>query len=120
MSLIPQIVDHVSIPVVAAGGVMDGRGILASQILGAQGVQMGTAFLTTEESGANQLVKQAVLHSKETDTIVTDVFSGKSARGINNEFVETMKQYEGNIPPYPVQNQLTNSIRKTAAFHRAS
>lgn len=115
MSLIPQIVDHVSIPVVAAGGVMDGRGILASQILGAQGVQMGTAFLTTEESGANQLVKQAVLHSKETDTIVTDVFSGKSARGINNEFVETMKQYEGNIPPYPVQNQLTNSIRKTAA-----
>lgn len=95
MSLIPQIVDHVSIPVVAAGGVMDGRGILASQILGAQGVQMGTAFLTTEESGANQLVKQAVLHSKETDTIVTDVFSGKSARGINNEFVETMKQYEG-------------------------
>ena len=79
MSLIPQIVDHVSIPVVAAGGVMDGRGILASQILGAQGVQMGT-FLTTEESGANQLVKQAVLHSKETDTIVTDVFSGKSAR----------------------------------------
>lgn len=60
MSLIPQIVDHVSIPVVAAGGVMDGRGILASQILGAQGVQMGTAFLTTEESGANQLVKQAV------------------------------------------------------------
>ena len=79
MSLIPQIVDHVSIPVVA-GGVMDGRGILASQILGAQGVQMGTAFLTTEESGANQLVKQAVLHSKETDTIVTDVFSGKSTR----------------------------------------
>ena len=53
MSLIPQIVDHVSIPVVAAGGVMDGRGILASQILGAQGVQMGTAFLTTEVAQIN-------------------------------------------------------------------
>lgn len=117
MSLVPQIVDQVSIPVIAAGGIMDGRGILASQILGAQGVQMGTAFLTTEESGANDLVKHAVLHSKETDTVVTDVFSGKFARGINNEFVETMSKYEGEIPPYPIQNQLTNSIRKTAASH---
>ena len=115
MSLIPQIVDQVTIPVVAAGGIMDGRGVLASQILGAQGVQMGTAFLTTVESGANDLVKQAVLHSKETDTIVTDVFSGKFARGIHNEFVEKLSQYVGVLPPYPVQNQLTNAIRKTAA-----
>ena len=115
MSLIPQIVDQVTIPVVAAGGIMDGRGVLASQVLGAQGVQMGTAFLTTVESGANDLVKQAVLHSKETDTVVTDVFSGKFARGIHNEFVEKLSQYVGVLPPYPVQNQLTNAIRKTAA-----
>ena len=63
MSLIPQIVDHVSIPV-GCRWCYGWSWILASQILGAQGVQMGTAFLTTEESGANQLVKQAVLHSK--------------------------------------------------------
>ncbi|MCJ1662577.1 nitronate monooxygenase [Staphylococcus sp. NRL 16/872] len=115
MSLVPQMVDSISIPVVAAGGIMDGRGIVASLVLGAQGVQMGTAFLTAEESGANDVVKQTILNSKETDTVVTNVFSGKSARGINNEFVEAMMKYEGDIPPYPVQNQLTNTIRKTAA-----
>ncbi|MBI5971881.1 NAD(P)H-dependent flavin oxidoreductase [Staphylococcus caledonicus] len=115
MSLVPQVTEHVSIPVIAAGGIMDSRGILASLILGAQGVQMGTAFLTTEESGANEVVKHGILNSKETDTRVTDVFSGKLARGINNEFAESLAKYDGEIPPYPVQNQLTNTIRKTAA-----
>ena len=57
MSLVPQVVDHVSIPVVAAGGIMDERGLLASIMLGAQGAQMGTAFLTSNESGANDLLK---------------------------------------------------------------
>lgn len=115
MSLIPQIADNISIPIVAAGGIMDGRGILASMVLGAQGVQMGTAFLTSKESGANELVKQTILKSKETDTIITDVFSGKHARGINNQFVQAMINYDGDISPYPVQNQLTQAIRKQAA-----
>ena len=115
MSLIPQMADNVSIPVVAAGGIMDGRGILASMVLGAQGVQMGTAFLTSKESGANELVKQTIINSKETDTIITDVFSGKYARGISNQFVQAMINYDGDIPPYPIQNQLTQSIRKQAA-----
>ncbi len=114
MSLVPQVVDHVSIPVVAAGGIMDERGLLASIMLGAQGAQMGTAFLTSNESGANDLLKEAILISKETDTIVTNVFSGKNARGINNQFVKEMSQYQGEIPEYPIQNQLTNQIRKTA------
>ncbi|GGG88688.1 nitronate monooxygenase [Staphylococcus pragensis] len=115
MSLVPQMVGHVSIPVVAAGGIMDGRGIVASLVLGAQGVQMGTAFLTAKESGANQVVKQTILNSIETDTVVTNVFSGKFARGVNNDFVKEMSQYDGDILPYPVQNQLTNAIRKHAA-----
>lgn len=115
MSLVPQMVDHVSIPVVAAGGIMDGRGIVASLVLGAQGVQMGTAFLTAKESGANNIVKQTILNSVETDTVVTNVFSGKFARGVNNDFVKEMNRYDGEILPYPVQNQLTNSIRKSAA-----
>ena len=60
MSLVPQIVDAVNIPVVAAGGIMDGRGLLASMMLGAQGVQMGTAFLISDESAANELLKNAI------------------------------------------------------------
>ena len=113
MSLVPQVVDAVSLPVVAAGGIMDGRGLLASMMLGAQGVQMGTAFLITDES-ANDLLKNAILNSKETDTVVTKVFSGKYARGIHNAFIDEMNQYDGEIPDYPIQNQLTNSIRKAA------
>ncbi|MCU7258575.1 nitronate monooxygenase family protein, partial [Pseudomonas aeruginosa] len=114
MSLVPQVVDHVSIPVVAAGGIMDERGLLASLMLGAQGVQMGTAFLTSHESGANELLKDTILKSKETDTVVTNVFSGKNARGINNQFVKEMSEYQGVIPDYPIQNQLTTQIRKAA------
>ena len=64
MALIPQVVDNVSIPVVAAGGIMDGRGIVASLALGASGVQLGTAFLTCIESGASDLHKEAILRSK--------------------------------------------------------
>ena len=104
-----------SIPVVAAGGIMDGRGLVASIILGAEGIQMGTAFLTSEESGASQLYKNAIQHSKETDTVVTNVFTGKPARGIDNEFIHKMNEYNDDIPDYPIQNQLTSAIRKEAA-----
>lgn len=114
MSLVPQIVDNTSLPVVAAGGIMDGRGLIASIALGAQGVQMGTAFLTTLESGANNVLRNAILNSKETDTVVTPVFSGKPARGIDNTFIHEMDKYDDTIPSYPIQNQLTNAIRKAA------
>lgn len=114
MSLVPQIVDNIAIPVVAAGGIMDGRGLVASMVLGAQAVQMGTAFLTTLESGANNVLRNAILNSKETDTVVTPVFSGKPARGIDNEFIHEMGKYDDIIPSYPIQNQLTNGIRKAA------
>ncbi|MDU9350416.1 MULTISPECIES: nitronate monooxygenase [Staphylococcus] len=115
MSLIPQIVDNISIPVIAAGGIMDGRGVVASMVLGAEAVQMGTAFLTSEESGASTLYKNAIQQSKETDTVITKAFTGKPARGIDNEFIHKMESYADDIPDYPIQNQLTNSIRKTAA-----
>ena len=75
---------------------------------------MGTAFLTSHESGANELLKDTILKSKETDTVVTNVFSGKNARGINNQFVKEMNEYQGDIPDYPIQNQLTAQIRKAA------
>ncbi|PIC63738.1 nitronate monooxygenase [Sporosarcina sp. P13] len=115
MSLVPQAADHVDIPVIAAGGIMDGRGVLAALTLGAQAVQMGTAFVTTVESGANQQHIDAILTSTEEQTIVTSVFSGKPARGIQNEFIRELQPYEEGLPDYPIMNTLTSGIRKEAA-----
>jgi nitronate monooxygenase len=115
MSLIPQVVDHVSIPVIAAGGIMDGRGLVASLCLGAKGVQMGTAFLTCVESGAHKVYKEAILHANEDQTVLTRAFSGKWARGIKNKFISDMQKYETSFPDFPVQNSLTQPVRKAAA-----
>ncbi|QFF99647.1 nitronate monooxygenase [Psychrobacillus glaciei] len=113
-SLIPQVVDNISIPVIAAGGIMDGRGLMAALCLGAKAVQMGTAFLTCEESGAHPVHKEAILDSKVEDTTLTRAFSGKWARGIKNKFIKEM-QDQASIPSFPVQNVLTQSIRKSSA-----
>ncbi|WP_338448699.1 nitronate monooxygenase [Niallia oryzisoli] len=115
MSLIPQVVDCVNIPVIAAGGIMDGRGLMAAICLGAGAVQMGTAFLTCKESGANKLHKEAILQSDEDQITVTRAFSGKWARGINNKFISAMQESETAFPEFPVQNTLTQSIRKASA-----
>ncbi|ETI68967.1 NAD(P)H-dependent flavin oxidoreductase [Neobacillus vireti] len=116
-SLVPQVVDAVSVPVVAAGGIMDSRGIVAALALGAQAVQMGTAFLTTIESGAHPVYKQALIKSTEESTVITKVFSGRPARGIKNAFIEAYQ--DAKIPPadFPTQNTLTSDIRRAAAFH---
>lgn len=115
MALVPQVVDHVTITVIASGGVMDGRGLIASMFLGAEAVQMGTAFLTTIESGAHDQHKKAILQATEDETMLTTVFSGKPARGINNQFMKELKSRENLIPPYPIQHYLTSHIRKEAA-----
>jgi len=115
MSLIPQVVDHVSIPIISAGGIMDGRGLMASLCLGAQGVQMGTAFLTCIESGAHQLHKDAILNSDEDSTVLTRSFSGRWARGLKNQFISEMYKNEKTLPVFPIQNTLTQDIRKYSA-----
>lgn len=115
ISLIPQVADHVHIPIIAAGGIMDSRGILAAMVLGAKAVQMGTAFLTCDESGANNLHKERILNSTEDETTITSAFSGKPARGIRNEFITLMKGNEHLLPDYPIQNQLTQDIRSEAS-----
>ncbi len=116
MALVPQIVDAVTLPVVASGGIMDGRGIAAAFALGAVGVQMGTAFATTEESGGPAAYKDAILAARETDTRVTRAFSGRAARGIANRF---MNEVEARGPSanlgYPFQNALTRSLRSESA-----
>ncbi|MFE4761378.1 NAD(P)H-dependent flavin oxidoreductase [Bacillus mycoides] len=115
-ALIPQLVAEVPhIPIVAAGGVMNGQGLVAAFALGAEAVQMGSAFLTSEESITHDVYKEAILHSTDTSTTVTRAFSGKYARGIRNEFIEKHEGREANLPMYPVQNVLTSKIRQEAA-----
>ncbi|MBS4191852.1 nitronate monooxygenase [Bacillus sp. FJAT-49705] len=113
MALIPQVADAVSKPVIAAGGIMDSRGIAASMILGAKGVQLGTAFLTCRESGVAFVYKQKLLNSTEEQTTFTKAFSGKLARGINNRFIKEMRNQT--VMPFPLQNDMTGPIRKHAA-----
>jgi nitronate monooxygenase len=115
MALVPACADALRIPVVAAGGIMDGRGIAAARALGARAVQMGTAFLACTESGIGPAYRQALRSATATDTRVTRVFSGRPARGIVNRMMEELRDAEAAVPPYPVQNALTGALRKAAA-----
>lgn len=114
-ALIPSVVDHIKIPVIAAGGIMDARAILAALILGAEGVQMGTAFLTCVESGIHTHYKDALLKTTTDNTTLTRAFSGKFARGIVNQFINRMESYSDAILEYPIQNKLTSTMRREAA-----
>jgi nitronate monooxygenase len=112
MALVPQVVDRVSVPVVAAGGIMDGRGIAAALALGASAVQMGTAFLASHESGAHPRHKEAVLtRSDEDRTALTRAFTGRLARGVRNRFMVEVER-RGAILPYPHQGALSQDIRQ--------
>jgi nitronate monooxygenase len=114
-TLIPQLVDEVDLPIVAAGGIMDARGIVAALLLGAQAVQLGTAFLTTTEAGTHSKVKQLLLNLTDDKTVLTKTFSGKYARGINNKFIKKMAEHKSSVLDYPIQNKMTAEIRKLAA-----
>jgi nitronate monooxygenase len=92
MALVPAIVDAVRVPVVAAGGIMDGRGIVAALALGAVGVQLGTRFLLAAESGAPPSYRRRLLAAVETETAVTDAYSGRPARGLRNAFLDAFEQ----------------------------
>src|SRR5262245_31839197 len=117
VALVPQIADAVKIPVIASGGIMDGRGIAAALALGASGVQMGTAFLTCEEAGIPEAYKQAILAARESDTRITRAFSGRAARGILNRFITEFERPGGAdaILPFPLQNAMTRPLRAAAA-----
>ncbi len=116
LALVPQVVDAIDIPVVASGGIMDGRGIVAAEALGAAGVQLGTAFLTTDESGASAAYREALLRARDDQTVLTRAFSGRPARGIVNDFISQMSAPDAPEPlPFPVQNALTGPVRRAAA-----
>lgn len=111
----PLVAEAVEIPVIAAGGIMTGVDIKEALALGAKAVQMGTAFLVTDESGIHPAYKQKLLSGFGLTTRLTRSFSGRYARGIENRFMKQMESVETQVPAYPVQNALTGSIRAAAA-----
>lgn len=94
MALVPQVVDAVDIPVIAAGGIADGRGLAAAFMLGAAGVQMGTRFLVATESKIHPDYKQAVLKAKDIDTVVTGEYAGHPARVLKNKMAKQFMRLE--------------------------
>jgi nitronate monooxygenase len=109
-SLVPQVADAVSVPVVAAGGIADARGIIAAFALGAEGVQIGTAFLASEESGASVHHRKALLSSNARRTGLTKGFTGRLARGIHNQLLEELNCPGVEILPYPLQRGLVKNL----------
>lgn len=113
--LLAQCRPHLQVPIIAAGGIMDGKDIAKTLAAGAQWVQMGTAFLTTTESGIHPAYKQRLLDAQDGATRQTRTFSGRLARGLDNRFMQLMAPVAEQVPAYPVQNALTGSIRAQAA-----
>jgi nitronate monooxygenase len=115
LALVRMIVRQVKVPVVAAGGIMDGAGIAAVLALGAQAAWLGTAFIPCPESGAPRVHKENVLNAKEDATLVTEKWSGKPARAIANRFVREMRDRAAPQLPFPAQNALTVPLRAAAS-----
>jgi nitronate monooxygenase len=115
MALVPQIVDAVSIPVIAAGGIMDGRGIAAALMLGASGVQMGTAFVACPETAVSPAYVRRLLAADPGDAVLTDAVSGRPARLLRNRLVDLLEQNRAHRLAFPEQHSMTRQLRKAAA-----
>jgi nitronate monooxygenase len=109
-SLVPQIVDRVNVPVIAAGGIGDSRGVIAALALGAEAVQMGTVFLSCEESGASRLHREALRGKDAGHTALTKGFTGRLARGIHNRLMDELNKKGTEILPYPLQRALVRDL----------
>ncbi len=114
MCLVPQVVDAVSIPVIAAGGIADGRGMAASFMLGAEGVQIGTRFLASEECQIHQTFKDLVIKAKDTDNIVTGRYTGHPCRNIKTKFAKQLANGEknGSISPEEFEKLTVGALRR--------
>ncbi len=114
-ALLPQVVDAVRVPVVAAGGVGDARGVAAAVMLGASAVQVGTGLLASPEAGISEAWARALPGLSATDTRLTQAFSGRWARAIGNAYVRAAASTHAPLPaPYPVQRGLTAAMRREA------
>ena len=114
-ALLPLTVRALQIPVIAAGGIMDGRGMVAAEVLGAAASMLGTAFLACPESSAAPAWKQDLLQADDHRITTIRSFSGRAARGLRNRYVESMPNTAAELAPYPVLNALTAPLRRAAA-----
>lgn len=114
MCLVPQVVDALEIPVIAAGGIADGRGIAASFMLGAEGVQIGTRFLASEECQIHGTFKELVVKAKDTDSVVTGRYTGHPCRNIKTKFSKKLANGEkdGSLTPEEFEELTLGSLRK--------
>ncbi|NWG46645.1 MAG: nitronate monooxygenase [Alphaproteobacteria bacterium] len=103
MALIPQVVDAVDIPVIAAGGIFDGRGLAAALALGAQGVWVGTRFIASVEARADQAYKDTILQAAEDQTVVTRCYTGKTLRAFDNPYIRDWERRPQDLKPFPEQ-----------------
>ncbi|HWP77518.1 MAG TPA: nitronate monooxygenase [Methylomirabilota bacterium] len=115
LALVRQIVRAVRVPVVAAGGIMDGAGVAAVLALGAQAAQLGTAFVVCPESGAPAPHKKAIAQMDGDETTITRAFSGKPARGVRNQFIEAAERERWPLLPFPAHGKLTAPLRQASA-----
>jgi enoyl-[acyl-carrier protein] reductase II len=122
LALIPQVVDAVSVPVIAAGGISDGRGLVAALALGAEGAIIGTRFIATPEAQAAPGYRDALVRSSEADTMRTRAYTGKTARTIKTPYAEEWETRAGDIKPFPfqamtsIQNQVMDYPGLTESF----
>jgi nitronate monooxygenase len=115
LALTSTIVAAVDLPVIAAGGIMDGKGLAAVLALGAKAAQMGSAFLLAAEATTSAAWRGAIETARDDPTRMTRAFSGRYARGLENRFTREMRGVEREVPAYPVQNRLTQPLRAAAA-----
>ncbi len=116
LSLVPQVVSAVQVPVLAAGGIGDGRGVAAALVLGAAAAQIGTAFLMCQESGASDLHRAALAdRDRARRTTLSRAYTGRLARMLANRFTGEMAQPPSELLPYPLQNEITRELRYAAA-----
>ncbi len=115
MALVPQVVDAVSVPVITAGGIGDARAIAAAFMLGASGVQLGTAFLACPEANVHPLHRKALAEASDHSTVVTKLFSGRPARAIRNRLTQELHWHEGDAAPFPTQRPLVAPLAAASA-----
>lgn len=113
ISLFSEVYNHVKVPLIYAGGIYNGRTLRAAKELGAEGFQVGSMLLASQESALQPFEKERLKNVTEKDIMLTRSFSGRYARGIRNKFIETL-EYSEHILPYPYQNKLTNELRRFA------
>jgi nitronate monooxygenase len=120
MALIPQIADAVGVPVIAAGGIADGRGIAAAFALGASGAQLGTAFLSCPEAGTDTRRRARLRVAGDSDTMVTDAFSGRSARAMRSRYAEDMEKAREALPAFRQMYALSDPLVAAATEDEVS